>query len=111
MTSLKDPPGAKGVQAQDHRLEFRKMFSEVRRMMVFYAVTPGKKGVLTSQLITQKLDELQSLQVLLLKAEEALYDQSYTTEDGVAIDLETLRDQIGRKLDRIRAVLDAGEVS
>ncbi len=87
------------------------MFSEIRRMMVFYAVTPGKKGVLTSQMITQKLDELQSLQVLLLKAEEALYDQSDTTEDGESFDLATLRDQIGSKLDRIRAVLDAGKVS
>ncbi len=111
MTSTKDPPQALSEQVQDRYVEYREMFRSIRRMMVFYAVTLGPGEFLSPRVVKRKLNELQRLQVLLLKAEEALYDQAENAGANGTLDIETLRDQIGRKLDRLRASLDADKVS
>tara|TARA_R110002051_G_scaffold14460_3_gene46821 strand:- start:11066 stop:11356 length:291 start_codon:yes stop_codon:yes gene_type:complete len=55
-----------------------------------------------------KLSELQSAHVSLNKAQEVFYEKfaGATLEDNTNFD--DIRDDIGRKLDRIRAALDAG---
>ena len=57
-----------------------------------------------------KLNELQSAQVLLLKAEEAYYEKYARDDIQIAIDHDALRDQIGRALDRIRDTTSAGGI-
>ncbi len=49
----------------------------------------------------KKLEELQTLQVNIMKAEEAFNDK-FQPEAGEDFDYDVLRDQIGRALDRIR---------
>lgn len=50
----------------------------------------------------KKLEDLQSLQVSLMKAEEAFND-TFQPELGEDVDYDALRAQIGRALDRLRA--------
>lgn len=50
---------------------------------------------------TKKLEELQTLQVTLMKAEEA-FNEKFRPDDGDDIDYDALRVEIGRALDRIR---------
>ncbi|MEY1555168.1 hypothetical protein AB3Y40_05990 [Yoonia sp. R2331] len=111
MTSTTDPPRVKHAQVHRRFAEYREMFREIRRMMAFYGTHTSRKEVLTGQVVKRKLNELQRLQALLLKAEEALYDQIKNAETDEPIDLETIRDQIGRRLDRLRATLGAKAVS
>lgn len=57
----------------------------------------------------KKLEELQSLQVALMKAEEA-FNEKFRPDDEDDIDFDALRDQIGRAIDRIRDAENAGIV-
>lgn len=56
----------------------------------------------TSKALLTKLGELQSAQLLLTKAEDAFAEKYGRDGDDAQIDYDELRDQIGRKLDRIR---------
>jgi len=49
----------------------------------------------------KKLEELQTLQVTIMKAEEA-FNEKFQPDNREDIDYDVLRDQIGRALDRIR---------
>ena len=110
MKSSKDPPRVQGAPAHDRLADFRKMFSEIRRLMAFYALTTSPSRRLTPRGTRQKLEELHQLQQLLLQAEGALYDEPIQEGDTKIIDIEALKDQIGRRLDRIRAALDAAKI-
>ena len=55
-----------------------------------------------------KLSELQSAHVSLNKAYEVFHEKFAGTAPGDTADFDAIRDDIGRKLDRIRAALDAG---
>ena len=58
-----------------------------------------------------KMSELQSAHVLVLRAEEAFHEKFGTEEARTdSFDSEAARRDIGRKLDRIRAFLEAGGV-
>jgi len=61
--------------------------------------------------IIKKLDELCSVLLALIKAEEAYHEKIKSTAGAERVDAEILRADIGRKLDRIRATRNAEEVS
>ena len=60
--------------------------------------------------IIKKLDELCSVLLALIKAEEAYHEKIKSNAGGERIDAEALRADIGGKRDRIRAARRAGEV-
>lgn len=61
--------------------------------------------------IIKKLDELCSVLLALIKAEEAYHEKIKSTGGGSFVDAEQLRADIGRKLDRIRGAGHPSEVS
>ena len=54
--------------------------------------------------LLKKLAELQTLHVMLLRAEEAFNDKFGQSESTDGIDLDALRHEIGGRLDRLRAI-------
>jgi len=61
--------------------------------------------------IIKKLDELCSVLLALIKAEEAYNEKIKSKVGGERVDADVLRADIGRKLDRIRTARSAGEIS
>jgi ribosomal protein L16 Arg81 hydroxylase len=59
----------------------------------------------------KKLDEMQSLLVALMKAEEAFNEKFRPTQEKHRANIAALRDKIGGQLDRIRRARRASEVS
>lgn len=89
--------------AQD-RIDFiRKSYDGIQQYVQSQIdeILPATKETPKPQM--KKLEELQTLQVNIMKAEEA-FNEKFMPEDGEDFDYDVLRDQIGRALDRIREV-------
>lgn len=67
--------------------------------------------VLQGKAMIKKLDELSSVLLALIKAEEAFHEKIKLHRPTSPADAETLRIEIGRKLDRIRRARPTGPVS
>jgi len=61
--------------------------------------------------VSLKLSEMQTLQLSLLRAEETLHDKLRFKTDEAKTDYETIRREIGRKLNRLRAELGGSRLS
>ncbi|WP_394152581.1 hypothetical protein [Loktanella salsilacus] len=94
--------------------------ARVRELAGFYAALKatfleqldqiGSPGALPSKAHAAKLAELQATHVHLLKAEEQFIEKFGQGTDDADIDFDAIRDDIGRRLDRIRAAGTEGGV-
>jgi len=60
--------------------------------------------------VLTKISEMQTVHLMLLRAEEAFYEKIVFGTNVTAVDYDVVRTQIGSALDRIRAATDAEEV-
>ncbi|WP_386681396.1 hypothetical protein [Loktanella sp. R86503] len=94
--------------------------ARVRELAGFYAALKatfleqldqiGGQSALPSKAHAAKLAELQATHVHLLKAEEQFIEKFGQGTDDADIDFDAIRDDIGRRLDRIRAAGTEGGV-
>ena len=92
---------AQATNALERIASIRRNFTGLRQYLdvQISEILPFSKD--TPKTSAKKLEELQSVQVTLMKAEEA-FNEKYQPDDEADIDFDVLRDQIGRALDRIR---------
>lgn len=111
MTPLSDPSGARGV-AVDTELEvISGKFAGVRKILKRQIESVDPKVLHTSRPRFERVRDLLRAQLLVMQAEKALYDKLSQIDDCAGPDVEAIRDQIGRKLDRIRDAALAADVS
>ncbi|SFS07935.1 hypothetical protein SAMN05444714_0976 [Yoonia litorea] len=61
--------------------------------------------------VLKKIGELQTAHIKVLEQEKAYHDSLGQKDGPEALDFDAIRAEIGRRLDRIRAVQDADDVS
>ena len=102
MTTEDQTHTQKAADASARIAAIKEMFEAIKETLrVQVEQFPEIDGQSPKALI-QKLNDLQSAQVLLLKAEEAYYEKFGEDDLKGAVDHDAVRDQIGRSLDRIR---------
>ena len=91
--------------------EITTLFADMRAMMVMWLGDAGPAAKATSKQMLDKINELQSAHLLVIRAEEAFHDKFGHGEIADGIDYDAARDAIGRELDRLRAAVEAGYLS
>ena len=91
--------------------EIAGLFVSIRQTLEFAREALEASDASQTKTILNKLNEIQSAHVKVLAAEDAFHAQHAAADADDLPDLDAIRAEIGRKLDGIRAVLDAGGVS
>ena len=87
--------------------EILRLFASVRRKLEQAVAEIGAPQSSTPKAIISKLSELQTAHISALKAEEAFHDAFASQSQADSIDFDAIRDDLGRRLDRIRAAVDS----
>ncbi len=114
MTQKPEPTSGPSGRADKRVAEIKLLFAEIRKQLAVQVTRLDVIMPTTPKTLITRLNELRSLQILLLKAEEAFHDKFGENKgkvEGTTFDEDSIRDTIGRRLDRIRATSGAKQVS
>lgn len=107
MTEL-DARGPEGPGDAELRVaEIADLFRRTRTTLDHMIGTVGTPNAQTPKAIVTKLNELQSVHLKVLDAEEAFYAKQEESSSGTEIDFDAVRAEIGGQLDRIRKAIAA----
>ncbi|MEL6641627.1 MAG: hypothetical protein AAFP98_09990 [Pseudomonadota bacterium] len=101
-------PEEAAAQARQRLTQISALFEDMKALMDLWLTEPGPADKTTSTKMLAKMGEMQTAHLMMLRAEEAFYDQFSERAVEEAIDYDAIRDDIGRRLDRIRATKDTG---
>lgn len=111
MTKL-DEQGPTGQSNAAARVaEISRLFESIRQVLDHMIQAIGTPDGQTPKAVVSKLNELQSVHLKVLAAEEAFHDNQDTSEDENIIDFDAVRAEIGRQLDRLRTAIETEKVS
>ena len=88
--------------------EIDALTAQVRAVLKAMAEEMQTTGGVKPAEVLRKLGEIQSSQLKLMEMEAVFHAKLRAAEDAETDDIETIRADIGRRLDRIRAARDAG---
>lgn len=97
------------ASAAERLAEIEQLFQRLRLRLDQAIEAIGEPTSDTPATTLKKLDDLQAAHLKVLTAEDAFHAK-LGQDDANAIDYDAIRAEIGRKLDRIRAILAAEEV-
>ncbi|SEW04178.1 hypothetical protein SAMN04488515_0781 [Cognatiyoonia koreensis] len=97
--------------ADDARIRIqhiKNLFKSIRELLQCGIEEIGPVTPALTKPLMAKLSELQTVHVVLIKAEEAFHEKTGNPLADDAVDIADIRDQIGRALDSIRAADGSG---
>ena len=89
--------------------DLAQLYAGLRQLLLVQISAAQADPALSAKALIARLGELQTAHLMLTKAEEKFHD-AFGTEDDTPTDIDSLRAEIGRKLDRIRKAQDAKAV-
>lgn len=90
--------------------EITTLFARIRALLDHSLQITDDLSVDTPRTLITRMDQLIAAHLKVLSAEEA-FNAAQTANPGDITDLDSLRDELGRRLDRLRASLGAEGVS
>lgn len=110
MTELHDTDTTPLAAAQARVSEINTLFARIRALLDYSLRITDDLSVDTPRTIITRMDQLIAAHLKVLTAEEA-FNAAQTANPGDIADLDSIRDELGRRLDRLRASLGADGVS
>ncbi|WP_019953851.1 hypothetical protein [Yoonia vestfoldensis] len=110
MTELHDPDPTPLAAAQARVSEISTLFARIRALLDYSLRITDDLSVDTPRNIITRMDQLIAAHLKVLTAEEA-FNAAQNANPGDIADLDSIRDELGRRLDRLRASLGADGVS
>lgn len=112
MTPDEDDDKTSRENAARSRLsEITDLFAEMRAITGKFLREAGSADSANTKQIMSKISELQSVHLMVIRAEEAFHEKFGQGDIADGIDYDAARDDIGRALDRLRTAVDAKFVS
>ena len=101
-------PEQAAALSRQRMIQISALFDDMKALMEEWLADPGQADKTTATKMRAKLGDMQAAHVMLLREEEAFYEKFSQRAAEDAIDYDAIRDDIGRRLDWIRAAKDAG---
>ena len=98
------------ASAAERLAEIEELFERLRLRLDQAIDAIGEPTSETPATTLKKLDDLQAAHLKVLAAEDVFHAKLGQDNDANAIDYDAIRAEIGRKLDRIRAIFGAKKV-
>ncbi|WP_322891681.1 MULTISPECIES: hypothetical protein [unclassified Yoonia] len=110
MTERHDTDTTPLAAAQARVIEINTLFARIRKLLDYSLRITDDLSVDTPRAIITRMDQLIAAHLKVLTAEEA-FNAAQNANPGDIADLDSIRDDLGRRLDRLRASLGANGVS
>ncbi len=103
----------KGVpdRAAKRAAEIVRLYERMRDLLDVAIGQLGTPNAMTPKSVLNKLAELETVHLSLLKVEEKFHEKHANKSAGSDIDYDAVRADLGRQLDRIRAAIKTNGVS
>lgn len=100
-------PAEAAERARERITQIGVLFNEMAALTDRWMAEAGPADFATGKKILAKLGELQTAHLMMLRAEEAFHDKFSPSASDEGVNHDDVRDEIGRRLDRIRDARDA----
>jgi hypothetical protein len=105
MKTPDDPQSPHEDSARLRISQIADLFEEMRTLLARWLDEAGPAADASNKQMMNKINELQTTHMMVLRAEEVFHDKYGSTDIATGIDYDDARDTIGRELDRLRAAL------